>query len=152
MRFLLPLVLLLAACASTATGKPAICDNLPFDKLDLKMFLLNLIKEEPNDPYVNVLSKDWDMNLVRSRATPWAKRLLLLQRVQVFIVNFQKHFSEKMGRKPKTIGDFRNLLRFGITPLYQSEDDMVRAAEILADILDTRSWDRPEYHVRSAVT
>ena len=50
------------------------------------------------------------------------------------------------------IGDFRNLLRFGITPLYQSEDDMVRAAEILADILDTRSWDRPEYHVRSAVT
>ena len=29
MRFLLPLVLLLAACASTATGKPAICDNLP---------------------------------------------------------------------------------------------------------------------------
>ncbi len=29
MRFLLPLVFLLAACASSANGKPAICDDLP---------------------------------------------------------------------------------------------------------------------------
>ena len=29
MRYLVPLVLLLAACASSASGKPAICDNLP---------------------------------------------------------------------------------------------------------------------------
>ena len=52
------------------------------------------------------------------------------------------------------IGDFRapDILRFGITPLYQSEEDMVRAAEVLADILATRDWDRPEFHARAAVT
>src|SRR4029079_19437056 len=38
------------------------------------------------------------------------------------------------------VGDFRapDLMRFGFTPLYNSFGDMVRAAEILADILTTR--------------
>jgi kynureninase len=52
------------------------------------------------------------------------------------------------------IGDFRapNLLRFGFAPLYSSHSDMVRAAEILADIMATREWDQPRFKARSKVT
>ena len=52
------------------------------------------------------------------------------------------------------IGDFRapDLMRFGFTPLYTRFADVVRAAEILGEILATRAWDRPEFRERKAVT
>ena len=52
------------------------------------------------------------------------------------------------------IGDFRapDLMRFGFAPLYNSFADMVRAANILADILATREWDQPRFHERAKVT
>lgn len=52
------------------------------------------------------------------------------------------------------IGDFRapDLLRFGFTPLYTRFTDVWDAVEHLRDILETRAWDRPEFHARSAVT
>jgi kynureninase len=52
------------------------------------------------------------------------------------------------------IGDFRapDILRFGFTPLYLSERDVTRAAEILIDLLASGAWDRPEFHMRAKVT
>ena len=52
------------------------------------------------------------------------------------------------------IGDFRapDLMRFGFAPLYNSFSDMVRAAEILADILQSREWDQPRFKERAKVT
>jgi kynureninase len=52
------------------------------------------------------------------------------------------------------VGDFRapDLMRFGFCPLYNRFDEMVRAAEILADVLSTREWDQPRFHARSKVT
>jgi len=52
------------------------------------------------------------------------------------------------------IGDFRapNVMRFGFTPLYLDETDVRRAADILADILDNRLWDKPEYKKAGRVT
>ena len=52
------------------------------------------------------------------------------------------------------IGDFRapDILRFGLTPLYLRFADIDRAVEILAEIVATRAWDRPEHKVRAAVT
>ena len=52
------------------------------------------------------------------------------------------------------IGDFRarDLMRFGFAPLYNSFAEMIRAAEILADILETREWDQPRFKVRAKVT
>ncbi|WP_024587933.1 kynureninase [Aliihoeflea sp. 2WW] len=52
------------------------------------------------------------------------------------------------------IGDFRapDIMRFGFTPLYLSEDDVVRAAEILGEIMRDRLWDTPEHKTRSKVT
>lgn len=52
------------------------------------------------------------------------------------------------------IGDFRapDILRFGITPLYVSEQDVTRAADILIAILKDRRWDQPAFKTRAAVT
>jgi kynureninase len=52
------------------------------------------------------------------------------------------------------IGDFRapDILRFGFAPLYTRFVDAWDAAAALADILKTRSWDRPEFHRRALVT
>ncbi|WP_296419983.1 kynureninase [Pseudooctadecabacter sp.] len=52
------------------------------------------------------------------------------------------------------IGDFRapNLIRFGFTPLYIDETDVRGAVDVLADVLDNRLWDDPEYKARSRVT
>ncbi|MEM5581157.1 kynureninase [Roseibium sp. AS2] len=52
------------------------------------------------------------------------------------------------------IGDFRapDVMRFGFTPLYLSHRDIVEAVEILRDILETQSWNRPEFRARAKVT
>ncbi|MCA0928918.1 kynureninase [Ruegeria profundi] len=52
------------------------------------------------------------------------------------------------------IGDFRapNIMRFGFTPLYIDEKDVEGAVEILADIMNNRLWDTPEYKVQQRVT
>lgn len=52
------------------------------------------------------------------------------------------------------IGDFRapDLMRFGFAPLYNSHEEMVRAASMLADILASREWDQPRYRQRAKVT
>ncbi|WP_319824247.1 kynureninase [Thalassovita sp.] len=52
------------------------------------------------------------------------------------------------------IGDFRapDIMRFGFTPLYIDETDVIRAAEILEDVMANALWDTPEYKTRHAVT
>jgi kynureninase len=52
------------------------------------------------------------------------------------------------------IGDFRapDILRFGITPLFIDETDIDAATAILARIMSTGSWDRPEFKTRARVT
>ena len=52
------------------------------------------------------------------------------------------------------IGDVRapDLLRFGFTPLYLCEDDVVRAAVLLGEVMATNAWERDEYRRRAAVT
>jgi kynureninase len=51
------------------------------------------------------------------------------------------------------IGDFRqpDIMRFGLTPLYLRFEDVWRAAEILADVMATRAWDRKEYKRKAKV-
>jgi kynureninase len=52
------------------------------------------------------------------------------------------------------IGDFRapDIMRFGFTPLYIGEVEVVRAAEILEAIIRDEVWRRPEFAVVNAVT
>lgn len=52
------------------------------------------------------------------------------------------------------IGDFRapDILRFGLTPLYIGERDIIAAVDIMAQVLDDRLWDRPEYRTKGLVT
>jgi kynureninase len=57
------------------------------------------------------------------------------------------------------IGDYRNaepgdpdILRFGFAPLYLRYVDLWDAVEALREVLATRSWDRPQFLARRAVT
>ncbi|WP_417817579.1 kynureninase [Tritonibacter scottomollicae] len=52
------------------------------------------------------------------------------------------------------IGDFRapNILRFGFTPLYIDQDDVIAAAKVLEDVMTSESWKDPKYQERSRVT
>lgn len=52
------------------------------------------------------------------------------------------------------IGDFRapDIMRFGFTPLYVSENDVIRAAATIEEVIRDRLWDRPDYMARQAVT
>lgn len=52
------------------------------------------------------------------------------------------------------IGDFRapDILRFGFTPLYIGEAEVDGAVAILAEIMASGAWDRPEYKTRARVT
>ena len=52
------------------------------------------------------------------------------------------------------IGDFRapNLMRFGFAPLYNRFEEAWRAAEILSEILRTKSWQEPRFASRDKVT
>lgn len=52
------------------------------------------------------------------------------------------------------VGDFRapNIIRFGITPLYISEEDIVQTVKVLEEILSNRLWDNPTYLNRKKVT
>ncbi len=52
------------------------------------------------------------------------------------------------------MGDFRapNVMRFGFTPLYLDAGDVLKATQILQDIMTQQLWDRPEFKTCSAVT
>jgi kynureninase len=52
------------------------------------------------------------------------------------------------------VGDFRapDILRFGFTPLFIDAGDLVRAIDILKDVMVNRLWDRPDYKTRARVT
>lgn len=52
------------------------------------------------------------------------------------------------------IGDFRapDILRFGFTPLYIGAEEVDGAVAILARIMASGSWDRPEFKARAKVT
>ena len=52
------------------------------------------------------------------------------------------------------IGDFRepNILRFGITPLYLDEMDIVQAAQTMEDVMNSECWRDDRYQVKKQVT
>jgi kynureninase len=52
------------------------------------------------------------------------------------------------------IGDFRapDLMRFGFAPLYNRFTDVVRAANIIGEIVESAEWDQPRFRERAKVT
>lgn len=52
------------------------------------------------------------------------------------------------------VGDFRapDVLRFGFTPLYTPLAAVDSLIDALVELVDTRAWDRPEFHAQQRVT
>jgi len=52
------------------------------------------------------------------------------------------------------IGDFRapNIMRFGFTPLFIDEQDVLAAVTVLENVLINKLWDKPEYKTANRVT
>jgi kynureninase len=52
------------------------------------------------------------------------------------------------------IGDFRapNIMRFGFTPLYIDEADVIAAVDHIEVVMGDRLWDNPTYLTRQRVT
>lgn len=52
------------------------------------------------------------------------------------------------------IGDFRapDVMRFGFTPLYIDEDDVMKAVRILEEVMSSKAWDNEDYKTKAAVT
>ncbi len=52
------------------------------------------------------------------------------------------------------VGDFRmpDVIRFGVTPLFIGEEEILNAVEIMEDILRNEIWKEDRFQVRSAVT
>ena len=94
-------------------------ENLQTEKNELKSFLINLIDEDDGDFHVQSPPKDWG-ELIAARATPWAKRLQLLHRVQGLIETYKKEKARYLAlqaseQDPQVVKEFRtgnNLLNF----------------------------------------
>ena len=52
------------------------------------------------------------------------------------------------------IGDFRtpDIMRFGITPLFIGEDDIIKAVDIMEDVLTSEIWKEDRFQIRAKVT
>ncbi|MCG7506203.1 kynureninase [Mesorhizobium retamae] len=52
------------------------------------------------------------------------------------------------------IGDFRapDAVRFGFTPLYIGEQEVLGAVGVLEDVMNNRRWDEPQYRKKALVT
>ena len=50
--------------------------------------------------------------------------------------------------------DFRapNIMRFGFTPLYLDDADVIAATEVLEDVMSNQLWKNEKYQTRSRVT
>jgi len=69
--------------------------------------------------------------------------------------SFDEAFAVKQALIAKgVIGDFRapNVIRFGITPLYIDESDIMAAVDIIEDVITNRLWDADEFKIREKVT
>ena len=54
----------------------------------------------------------------------------------------------------RVIGDFRspNIIRFGITPLYLDEQEIIKSVKIMSEILNKKIWSNPRFSKRVVVT
>ena len=115
----------------------SISDNLNFQNLDLKILLLSIIEQRKdtslasnsinqeemdllmkrNDDFnddinICVNSRDWDLNSIRQRAKPWAKRLQIMHRINMLMKNFEKSYFDIRGTAPSNIFDMSGILDF----------------------------------------
>ena len=84
-----------------------IIEFLPQEKVDLRKFLINLIDENSDDPYILPKKEDWGA-LIKQRSTAWGKRIQLLHRVKIIVEKFKTE-RNKNKQIRKRIEELQNL-------------------------------------------
>ena len=82
-------------------------DNLQNEKIEkneLRGFLVNVIEEKPDEPFVQSQAKDWGEQ-IGQRSAPWAKRLQLLHRVKGLIEAYKSEKVKYLNERSTTERD-----------------------------------------------
>jgi hypothetical protein len=77
-----------------------IVEFLPQEKTELRRFLIGLIDEAPEDPYILPKKEDWG-TLIKQRAPAWGKRIQLIYRVCVIVEKFKSERKRNKEIKKK---------------------------------------------------
>ena len=82
-----------------------IIEFLPQEKSELRKFLINLIDETLDDPYILPKKDDWG-TLLKQRAPAWGKRIQLLYRVCLIIETFktERNKNKELRKRIEEIG------------------------------------------------
>lgn len=70
---------------------------------------------------VCVSSRDWDLNSIRQRAKPWAKRLQIMYRINNFIKDYERFYTKATGAAPRNTYDYSAMLDFIDTEALQGQ-------------------------------
>jgi hypothetical protein len=83
-----------------------IVEFLPQEKSELRKFLINLLDEDPEEPFILPKKDDWG-TLIKQRAPAWGKRIQLIYRVCLIVEKFK---SERKKNKDirRRIDDISN--------------------------------------------
>ena len=107
----------------------SIADNLNYKNFGLRLLLMSMIsddssmgnmrvkngasvQEQKDTKILYVNSRDWDLNSIRQRAKPWAKRLQIMYRVNNFIHDFQDYFKTRFGSLAESFLDYSSMLDY----------------------------------------
>jgi hypothetical protein len=107
-----------------------IVELLPQEKSELRKFLINLIDESNEEPYILAKKDDWG-TLIKQRAPAWGKRIQLLYRVCLIVEKFKSE-RKKNKEKRKKLEELTS----------QGQGESEEAENIKADINKTYDyWD-----------
>ncbi|CAD8077937.1 unnamed protein product [Paramecium primaurelia] len=79
---------------------------------DLGAGIVNLIEENPDDPYIETNQKDWELQNLKQKLISISKRILMLAKIREFIKKFKEHQLKNLGIKDKSQLKWDYLLGF----------------------------------------
>jgi hypothetical protein len=94
----------------TSTGNNALCSNQ--DPTVSQTYSSPQLALMTPHQVVCVSSRDWDLNSIRQRAKPWAKRLQIMYRINNFIRDYECYYTKVTDSPPRNTYSYSAMLDF----------------------------------------
>lgn len=104
-----------------------IIEFLPQEKMELRKFLINLIQELPDEPFILAKKDDWG-TLLKQRAPAWGKRIQLIYRVCLIIEKFKSE--RKKNKEIRKKIDIQLRLKTPIRPDEAEDEEAINNINI----------------------